>query len=321
MKKGSFLFFTAFLLWAGASSSWAGEAIALRSAVDIRRPAIRLGDVFVGVPEEKDLDIALAPPPGKSVVYPVKVLVRLAEQFGLPWSPESLTDRCVLTRAAILLTSEKIGEKIIEKIKEEKGEEASDLTALFDGRFDGVFLPAEQDASFDLQAFDYDPQTRRFRAELVAASSAQQPIRQKLSGRVAVRREVPVLARRLTSGTVLGAGDIVWETVPQEKMPTDAAVDVTQIVGKELRRDQNEGEMLRLRDLIPPRLVARGSLVTMKVESPLMQITAQGRALQDGAKGEVVRVTNMQSNRTIEGVVESSGIVRVGGSRKMAAAE
>lgn len=40
-------------------------------------------------------------------------------------------------------------------------------------------------------------------------------------------------------------------------------------------------------------------------------MSMQGRAQQDGAKGEVVRILNTQSNRTIEAVVIGSGLVEV----------
>ena len=78
---------------------------------------------------------------------------------------------------------------------------------------------------------------------------------------------------------------------------------------------------MRARDVSAPRLVTRGSLVTIKVETPYMMVTAQGRALQDGAMGDTVRVTNTQSNRTIEGIVASAGVVRIQTAQKMAAAE
>jgi flagella basal body P-ring formation protein FlgA len=42
-----------------------------------------------------------------------------------------------------------------------------------------------------------------------------------------------------------------------------------------------------------------------------MRLTAQGRALQDGAAGEVIRVVNTKSNTTVTGVVVADGTVSV----------
>jgi flagella basal body P-ring formation protein FlgA len=42
-----------------------------------------------------------------------------------------------------------------------------------------------------------------------------------------------------------------------------------------------------------------------------MYLTAQGKALDDGGQGSVIRVANTQSNRTIEAVVQAAGRVAV----------
>jgi len=70
-----------------------------------------------------------------------------------------------------------------------------------------------------------------------------------------------------------------------------------------------------------PRLIKRGEIVTLKIMTPFMQITTKGRALQDGAHGESVRVTNTRSKKIIEGVVIESGVVRVGAIQQMASAK
>jgi len=69
-----------------------------------------------------------------------------------------------------------------------------------------------------------------------------------------------------------------------------------------------------------PKLVARGKLVTLLIETPFMNLSAQGKALQDGSAGDVVRVLNLQSDRVIEGIAESDGVVRVLSTQKVAEA-
>lgn len=59
-----------------------------------------------------------------------------------------------------------------------------------------------------------------------------------------------------------------------------------------------------------PKLVRRGQPVTVAIRSGALTITAHGRALADGRAGDMVRVVT-SSSRTLEGVVEASGAVRV----------
>jgi flagella basal body P-ring formation protein FlgA len=61
-----------------------------------------------------------------------------------------------------------------------------------------------------------------------------------------------------------------------------------------------------------PKLVRRGQPVTLVVRSGTLTISAQGRALSDGRAGDLVRVVS-SSSRTIDGIVEGPGTVRVGG--------
>ena len=98
------------------------------------------------------------------------------------------------------------------------------------------------------------------------------------------------------------------------------ATSAEALVNHELKHDVEAGQPVRERDVMPPRYVVRGSLVMMKIETPIMTVTAQGRALQDGKLGDTVRVINTQSNRTIEGVVESDGVVRIQSTRIIASA-
>ena len=42
-----------------------------------------------------------------------------------------------------------------------------------------------------------------------------------------------------------------------------------------------------------------------------MILTAQGRALQNGSKGDVIRILNAKTHKMIDGVVVNSGTVTV----------
>ncbi len=60
-----------------------------------------------------------------------------------------------------------------------------------------------------------------------------------------------------------------------------------------------------------PVVVAKGSLVTIVLKTPTMILTAQGRAVEDGGRGDVIRVMNTRSKKIVEGVVSRPGTVSV----------
>jgi len=51
--------------------------------------------------------------------------------------------------------------------------------------------------------------------------------------------------------------------------------------------------------------------VTINIRSGGLTITTAGRALADGAMGDLVRVVASSTNRTLDAEVEASGSVRV----------
>jgi flagella basal body P-ring formation protein FlgA len=84
-----------------------------------------------------------------------------------------------------------------------------------------------------------------------------------------------------------------------------------QVVGQRLRRPIGADMPVLLADLTAPALVEKNALVTLVLEAPGMQLAAQGRALEGGARGGLVPVMNLSSRAVVEGVVVGPGRVRV----------
>lgn len=122
--------------------------------------------------------------------------------------------------------------------------------------------------------------------------------------------ETPVLGRTVEQGELLSADDFTVEALRPAQargaiIPADAA-------GKEARRRLQAGATVRGSDLIEPQVVRRGEPVVIMVRAGGLSITAPGRALSSAAAGEPVRVVSTSTNRTLDGVAEAAGQVRVG---------
>jgi flagella basal body P-ring formation protein FlgA len=102
-----------------------------------------------------------------------------------------------------------------------------------------------------------------------------------------------------------------WLRVGARRLPGNVVVDSASLIGKSPRRAIRPGQPVRATDLREPVLVPKNSLIVLRLETDRMVLTAQGRALEDGASGQVIRVMNTKSNAIINGVVAESGTVRV----------
>lgn len=118
-----------------------------------------------------------------------------------------------------------------------------------------------------------------------------------------------VLVRQIQRGDLLTERDFAPEEVSAGQ--ARGAVSAEQAAGLEAARTLRSGSPVRARDLAEPRLVRRGQPVTIILRSGALSISATGRALADGALGDPVRVFSEATNQTLDGVVESSGRVRI----------
>jgi flagella basal body P-ring formation protein FlgA len=83
-------------------------------------------------------------------------------------------------------------------------------------------------------------------------------------------------------------------------------------VGQQARRAIAPGSPILARDLGPPVLVGRNARVMMRYLRGGLEIATEGRALDKGALGQVIRVMSLGSKAVVSGRVLGDGTVAVG---------
>lgn len=116
-----------------------------------------------------------------------------------------------------------------------------------------------------------------------------------------------VATRVIAAQSVLSAGDVA---LVEARIP-GALGDAALAVGQTARRAIYPGRPILAADLGPPLLVARNATVTMRYSVGGLQISAEGRALDRGGEGEVVRVLSKASKTVVTGRVAADGSVLV----------
>jgi flagella basal body P-ring formation protein FlgA len=133
----------------------------------------------------------------------------------------------------------------------------------------------------------------------------------QLSGQVSAMAEVPVLRDMVTRGQLVGQDLVDYVLVPANRLAGGFVVDVADLVGKAARRTLHPGRPIRSADLMPPIVVAKNKLVSMVYEVGALRLTARGRTLTDGGAGAVIKVLNIDSNRTVDALVIDDNTVAV----------
>ena len=285
------------------------DQVVLRQSVTVDDNLIKLGDLFIGAGANADVGVAYAPAPGKRAIFDSQWLYRVANAYGLAWRPMSLQDQAVVQRASTVIGRDEIENRILDALSG-NGIGPDAQVELTNHAF-RVYVAEGANTLIDVEDMVFDPRTRRFTTVIAVSPDGAGTQRFRLAGRIHNVRDVPVLTRRVLPGEVIKASDL--ETIPARasQMRRDTIVEVEDLIGKSPKRALPQGRAIAMSEVQDPILVPNRGLVTILYQRPRMTLTAKGRAMQDGANGDVIRISNVQSNMVIEAVVVGPHMVTV----------
>lgn len=152
----------------------------------------------------------------------------------------------------------------------------------------------------------------RLRFPVEIESQDGEKIRTTVDGYVSRFKEIPVARHAVQRGDVLNENDIVRARINLTQVPDDLVLEQSDLNGMELGRSVSEGQFFQKRFLKIAPIIQTGATVSIQYTKGLLQATATGTALDDGAQGAVVRVRNDSSRKILKGRVISEGVVEVG---------
>ncbi|MFV3126447.1 flagellar basal body P-ring formation chaperone FlgA [Niveispirillum sp. KHB5.9] len=155
-----------------------------------------------------------------------------------------------------------------------------------------------------VEALNVDRSGRRFAAILVGPEK-----RQRVEGELWTEIQIPVPTRRVSPGEVIAEGDLTLARLRSDQIGQRTITAKTELVGREARRVLSPGRPVPDNSVIVQAAVARNKPVTLEYRQGPLLITARGRALANGSVGEMVRVQNLDSNRTLTAMVTGPGTV------------
>lgn len=282
----------------------------LVESIVIRGKYLYVGDIFHNAGEATDEVVARSPAPGKEVVLDAYWLYKVARKYGVDWRPVTRMDRALLRRDSRVVSSTAIERHIHDALADRGAIEGAVEVVLANRGFQ-FNVPSESPADLAVRDLVFDPRSGRFSAIVSAPANSPDAVSARVGGSVHEVTDVPVLARRLAAGEVIEAADLEWVPLRSDRLTRNIIVDADQLIGLAPRRAMHSGRAINQHDVERPELVSRGSLVIMELTGPGMRLTARGKALDDGGKGDTVRVTNLQSKTVVEGLVTGPGKVAV----------
>lgn len=293
------------LMAAGAASP--AFAVTPKTDHTIMHDQVTLGDVFDGVTENADYVLAPAPAAGKTLILTVNDLTRISDAFHLEWTPEDKLQRVTIRRSSHEIDNYDIQAALQQRLIEETNGQRFELV-LTDPSV-RIRLPDGAEKDVTVNTLSYDAVKGEFKAVVVATAAPQ--TKKEINGRIYAISQLPVLKDPLRQGDVISSSDIEYVDIRTNAISANMIVDANKLVGQTPRRGIAAMKPVMLGDVQAPLVVKKGDLVTMVLKSNIISLTAQGRAMENGAAGDTIRVMNTSSKQVLGATVTGPQTVNI----------
>jgi flagellar basal body P-ring formation protein FlgA len=275
---------------------------------------VRIGDVIDNAGPAAQIAIYRAPDLGTTGSLPVTQVITTLRSHQVIGVDTHDLQTISVTRLARILEAKAIEAQIARALEHKNGlGDAANLSLTFDRDVQDIKLEASNSGAMQPTSLRFDPRNGRFDVTFEIASEAvSAPAKLRFTGSAVETVEAAVLTRSVERNEILKASDVVAERRPKAEVGGDVA-GRDRAVGMQARKQLRAGQALKLADLGKPDLVQRDQSVTLIYDAVGLYLTIRGKALENGAEGDVVSVMNLQSKRTISGTVTGRGQVTFSG--------
>ena len=287
----------------------ANGEVTLRTAVIVEGSYVTLGDLFENAGPNGEKNVAYAPAPGKRASFDAKWLYRVARAYGLPWRPFSTATHAIVERASQVVQRDEVQDALMAALQDRGA--GKDLEIELANSNLNLYVAAEKASTVGVEGLIFDPASGRFVATVAVPANDPAATRTRVTGKVHKLVSVPVLAEDKKRGEVIREDDILRRDVRASEIRDHVITDEDDLVGMAAKRQIKAATVVHSSQIRRPVIVTKGSIVTMGLSAGVMALTAQGKALDEGSIGDIIRVINIRSNKVIEAKVSGPNRVDV----------
>jgi len=298
------------LFW--ASSTQAALALAdVKAQATVSKSTITLGDLLENLDAGHDIWVMNAPAPGKKAYVSTKYLASLTRQHNVYWQNSRNVRQITVNRTGKSLKAEDLKHLIKQEMASHRSS-GQKYGITLDQKNAVIHLPDDGDIKdITLEEFSFTQRTGKFSAVVSIPVGDGSFKMSTLSGRTHAISYVPALNKTIPPGREITARDLEWTPLPTLGIGRNIVRTKDQLIGMTPRRGLRPNIPLKVSDLTRPNIIGRGDMVSILFNAGKINLTAIGKAIEKGGRGDVIRVMNSKSHKTIEAVVIGPGQVQV----------
>jgi flagella basal body P-ring formation protein FlgA len=278
------------------------HAASLRSSVTLEEGSLTVGDLFDGV-DDRVSSYVLGPGPkaGEQMTLNARTLQRVALAMDMTWRPSNSSEQITIYRDATVIDKNIIMAALNKKL-EQHGFSGSFHVSLVNKDPKMTILPTLP-ATVDIDSLRITSDNGSFTAKLKAPSLDNVKAQLMISGTITQMISVPVINTTMRNEDIISKYDIDWIDIPEKALQHDTLLKAESLVGMTPRRMIIQNRPVKAAEVIQPQIIKRGEIVTITFKSGPLLLTAEGKALENGAKDDMIRVVNTESSRPLKAKV------------------
>jgi len=291
----------------------------LRASVTVTSDVVRVGDLIDNAGSAALIPVYRSPDLGTTGALPVAQVLGVLRAKQVIGVMTGDIKEVQVTRLARTLANKDLENAVASSLERRFGlGDAANITVTFDRGIAEMRLDASNSGALQPVATRYDARSGRFDIAFeINNDNNPAPTKLRFTGTAIETVEVAVLTRDIDRADLLKSSDVSLERRPKAEVPGEAA-SRERTVGMQLRRPMRAGTPIRVADIVKPDFVSRDQSVTVIYQVPGIHLTTRGKAIESGAEGDTVSVLNLQTKRTLTGVVTGRGQITVQGASQSA---
>ena len=302
-------------------SGFAGEILAtvkLIPEVNVADKVVRLGDISTAESSDKKLKAKIEAveiwrfknnKPGDSTVLGLAHIKARLDRAGL--NPKLLSfegKQVKIVTKAITISADEILAKVKEYLRPHIPSDKADIEVKPVSSIKPVNLP-DGDVKVEITSLANDKFRGRLEAEFFVNGERYE--KQGLSEKIYATYRVAIAKQNIPKNTFIDQKHLKLAERKLSGSDFGAMTELSDIVGKISKNNIAKGSIITEKMLKSLPLVARGDTITIAVYSKLLRIRTKGITLQNGDYGQLIRVKNLNSKKTLLGEVIGPKMVRV----------
>lgn len=287
----------------------------LRASITVTSDVVRVGDLIDNAGSAALIPVYRSPDLGTTGALPVAQVLSVLRAKQVIGVMTGDIREVQVTRLARTLANKDLQNAVASALERRFGlGDAANITVTFDRGIADMRLDASNTGLLQAVATRYDARSGRFDIAFeINNDSNPAPTKLRFTGTAIETVDVAVLTRDIDRTEMLKSSDVAQERRPRSEVTGEAATR-DRAVGMQLRRPMRAGTPIRVADIAKPEFVQRDQSVTVIYQVPGIYLTTRGKAIESGAEGDTVSVLNLQTKRTLTGVVTGRGQVTVQGA-------